>query len=154
MAAQNPEELLQLITAAVTPVVMVSVAAVLILGINSKHQSIAERIRALSGEFRDAGTAAVRKAGISQQMILLRRRVTYASAAQSLLYLAIALFLATVILIILSRTGISWTPVAFGIFLAGVFLMLAAVILEFQELRLSSRTLALEMQESLPPQSR
>jgi hypothetical protein len=149
MSAQNPEELLQLITAAVTPVVMVSVGAVLILGINSKHQSIADRIRNLTGEFRHPDTTASRKDAISRQMVLFRQRVSYASTAQSLLYLAIALFLATVILIILSRTGLSWTPAAFGLFLAGVLLMLTAVILEFRELRLASRTLAMEMEESV-----
>jgi len=149
MSAQNPEELLQLITAAVTPVVMVSVAAVLILGINSKHQSIADRIRNLSGEFRNPDTSAARRDSIAQQMVLLRQRVNYATTGQSLLYLAIALFLATVILIILSRAVISWTPAAFGLFLVGVLLMLLAVILEFQELRLASRTLALEMRDSV-----
>lgn len=147
MPAQNPQELLQLITAAVTPVVMVSVGAVLILGINSKHQSIADRIRSLAGEFRNPGTTAARRDDIRRQMVLFERRVSYASTAQSLLYLSIALFLATVILIILSRTGISWSPAAFGLFLAGVFLMLASVILAFRELRLASRTLALEMRD-------
>jgi hypothetical protein len=107
MPAQNPEDLLQLITAAVTPVVMVSVAAVLILGINSKHQSIADRIRNLTGEFRSPGTRAERQEEISRQMLLFQRRVFYAGTAQLLLYFAIALFLATVILIILARAAVS-----------------------------------------------
>ncbi len=149
MPAQNPEELLQLITAAVTPVVMVSVSATLILGINSKHQSVAERIRSLTGEFRLPATGEERRKSISRQMILFQRRLFYVSTAQLLLYLAIAIFLASVIVIILSNTRSSWTPAAFGLFLAGVFLMIVAVILEFQELRLASRTLGLEMQESM-----
>jgi hypothetical protein len=44
------------ISAAVTPVVMISANAILISAISSKHQSMSDRLRALTAEWRNAAT--------------------------------------------------------------------------------------------------
>jgi hypothetical protein len=43
---------LSLISAAVTPVVMISACAVLIMGIASKHAGLSDRVRTLASEYR------------------------------------------------------------------------------------------------------
>ena len=52
--------LLHVISSAVTPVVMISACASLILTINSKHQNIADRIRAIATEIRGANCTSAR----------------------------------------------------------------------------------------------
>ena len=55
----NPNEmgLLQLINAAVTPVVMISACATLIIGINTKHSGAADRVREIARRYRDESNA-------------------------------------------------------------------------------------------------
>jgi len=146
-----PEQsgLLQLIATAVTPVVMISTAATLILGINTKHQSMADRLRALTAEHRQAATPQARRILIAQQLRWFERRIHYAAAAHRMLYLAIVLFLFTILLLILAPAKLSWTPAAYTFFVLGVLLMLAAAGFEFMELRWTNLTLRLEMQDVL-----
>jgi hypothetical protein len=53
MPIDNP---LQVVASAVTPVVLVSATAILIGGVNARHVAIADRIRSLTAEFRNAAT--------------------------------------------------------------------------------------------------
>src|SRR5436309_10350926 len=68
---------LTVISAAVTPIVMISAAAALILGLNQKHNSLSERLRQLMAEFRTPQTTAERRANIWEQVILFRLRFRY-----------------------------------------------------------------------------
>src|SRR5271165_5729462 len=97
--------LLQLITAAITPVAMISAAAIIIGGIGSKHQSLSDRVRSLTAEFRETATSEERRASIRQQMLWFERRINHVANASRLLYFAIAAFVFTVLLIILTPTG-------------------------------------------------
>ncbi len=154
MASEPSTGLLQLITAAVTPVVMISAAATLILGINSKHQSMADRLRVLASEFRQAHTSDVRRASISQQMRIFERRIHYSATAHRILYLAIVVFLLTILTVVLAPAGAVWTPAAYVLFVGGTVLILAAVVFEFIELWWTNRTLQLEMSDVIAPAKR
>ncbi|MGH9611498.1 MAG: DUF2721 domain-containing protein [Bryobacteraceae bacterium] len=133
----------QTVAAAVTPVVMVSAAAVLILGLNSKHQSMSDCVRTLAVEFRQAQEA--RQQVIARQAVLFRRRMDYVANGQRCLYSAILCFLVMVLLSIFAPGRISWASFAFVLFVAGSCLILAAVILELIELALANHTLRIEL---------
>lgn len=68
---------LDIVAAAVTPAVMVSATAILISGVNSKHQALADRLRLLTAEFRNPLTADARRQNVLAQMKLFRRRLKY-----------------------------------------------------------------------------
>lgn len=147
MIPTPPADVLQLIASAVTPVVMVSAAALLISGISNKHQSMSDRVRSLAAEFRSSSTAEARKPSITRQMVWFDRRLRYSATAQRLLYLAILTFLVTILFIILAPTGLSWTAAVYVFFTAGVILMLTAVLFEFGELWWANRTIQVEIRE-------
>ena len=140
--------LLEVITAAVTPVVMISATAALILGIHSKHTALADRLRALTGEFRAAATAA-RRDNIRAQVKLLTRRVAYAAWAHRALYAAVVSYVGMVLVITLEPRGRIWDTIALVLFVAGVLLTLGAVIVEFLELQMGRYTVKLEIQDVL-----
>lgn len=132
--------LLQVITASVTPVVMISAAAVLILGINNKHQAMADRLRSLAAEHRSESTTLERRAHISGQVMLFRRRIALSSMAHRALYIAVCSFIVVMLLIFFGKTDGS-----LGLFALGIGLILVAVILELCELQLGNRTIELEL---------
>ena len=144
-----PDGLLQLISAAVTPVAMISSAAIIIGSVSGKHQSMSDRLRALSHEYRDQNCTDERRANICFQMGMFDRRIRYSANAHRLLYLAIAAFTFTVLLIIISPSRVTWTPAAAILFGLGVAMMLVAVVFEFIELWWTNQTLKLEMSDVL-----
>ena len=144
-----PDGLLQLISAAVTPVAMISSAAIIIGSVSSKHQNMSDRLRALANEYRESNCTEERRANICLQMGIFDRRIRYSANAHRLLYLAIAAFTFTVLLIIVSPTRLTWTPGAATLFGLGVTMMLVAVVFEFVELWWTNQTLKLEMNDVL-----
>jgi hypothetical protein len=143
--------LLQVVTSAVTPVVLISAAAGLILGINQKNTSLADRLRALAVEFRAPATTAARRATIHAQVRLFARRFAYVSFALQGLYAAVVCFVAMVFVITLTPRTASWDLAALGLFVLGVALMLGAVGGEVLETRMAGRTVALEIEDVLAP---
>jgi Protein of unknown function (DUF2721) len=150
MGATTSAGLLQVIAAAVTPVVMISAAAVLILGVNQKHASLGDRVRALSAEFRAAGTTAERRESIRAQIRLFERRLGYVATAHLWLYASVVCFVGTVLVITLTARSPAWDRVALGIFVLGIALMLGAPIMEVVELRLAHRALDQELSDVFP----
>ena len=153
----NPNEmgLLQLISAAVTPVVMISACATLILGINTKHSGAADRVRDTARRYRDEADAnEERKANLREQIQIFYRRFLISRTALWMLYIAVAVFIACILYIALAQKHLfrtSHSDGALGLFIGGVGLMLAAVCLEFQEIHLSRRSLFLEVSDLVSP---
>jgi hypothetical protein len=135
---------LKMVTTAVAPAVMISATAILIGSVSSKHQSMSERMRALTAEYRQGATAAARRANIRRQVLFFRRRLNYTLYAHVLLFCATGLFIGTVILTSLMQ--IEWLLICF---VAGVSLLLFAVICELLELRLARRTVDLEIADTV-----
>lgn len=98
---------------------MISASAILISGINSKHQSLSDRVRGLAAEYRLAASTTVRKENIRKQIAFFRRRLRYVYTA------------------LVSAT--------LPFFMAGVVLILVAVGFLIRELRMSSQTMLLEL---------
>ena len=153
----NPPEigLLQLINAAVTPVVMISACATLIIGINTKHSGAADRVREIARRYRDECDATEeRKANLREQIQIFYQRFLISRSALWLLYIAVAVFVACVLYILLAQRHIiksSYSGGALILFMIGVALMFAAICLEFQEISLSRRSLFLEVSDLVSP---
>ena len=148
---------LQIIGAAVTPVVMISACASLILGINAKHTGLADRARAVAAELRSLPPDARRRVSLLLQVQLFQRRFRMTWLSLTVLYAAVAIFTLTTLVILVGRHHLndSNRP-ALALFLLGVVLMLLASGLEILETLLASRTLAAELSDVAPghpPQS-
>jgi len=130
------------IAAAVTPVVMISANAILIGAISSKHQAMSDRLRVLTAEWRTGNLTPARREAIRTQVRLFHTRIDWVSRAHFLLYVATACFIAMVMAIAL-RIDVLSLP----LLLAGVFLMLTAIVLELLDLRKADATIEVESRE-------
>lgn len=135
------------IAAAVTPVVMISANAILIGAISSKHQAMADRLRALSAEWRSDATSAPRRDSIREQVKVFRRRIAWIARAHSLLYVATVCFIAMIIAIALTPVIRTWANLSVPLLLSGVSLMLIAIVLELLDLRMARATIEIESRD-------
>ena len=140
--------LLQLISAAVTPVVMISACAALILGINNKHTAIADRIRGFGAECRQATTTEARKVQLEKEAGIFFRRFRLTWYALGALYVAVGMFTIMILLIVFTqRRQLSYDNGTLILFIAGIVLMMVASICELIEIRLSIHSLEVDMQD-------
>ncbi len=151
--------LLQLISAAVTPVVMISACAGLILGVNNKHTSLSDRIRDAARECRLAITTPDRREQLLEQLAVFHRRFLLTWMSLCALYGATAAFTLTTLLIVFAQRKLAVAGSGtLPFFLLGVGLMLLATCLEVCEIALSTRGLHIEMRglrdPSVPPDAR
>lgn len=138
---------MQILAAAVTPVVLVSATAILVSGVNARYISIADKMRGLAQEFRATGCSEPRRQVIAAQIEIFRRRITLVAWAVRVLYAAVACFIgmAMVISATLWRKMLESTTLPmFGL---GIFLILTAIVCQLLELHLSNRTITLEVQD-------
>ena len=152
----NPNDgLLTLISAAVTPVVMISACATLILGINTKHSGAADRVREIARRYRDEAEATEeRRENLREQIQIFYQRFLISRAALWMLYIAVAVFIGCVLFILLVQKHFinsHRSGMALWLFLAGVSLMFTAVCLEFREIHLSRQSLFLEVRDLVSP---
>jgi len=138
----------EVITTAVAPIVMVSAAGLLVLGIQTKNLHLADRVRQLTQEMRESGADTTRRAAIAQQLVLFERRVRVTQRALELLYVAIFCFVATALALAaapwLSRSA-TGLPIIAALFTLGIVFLLLAIVLEFLEMRAGLATIRLEI---------
>jgi hypothetical protein len=127
---------------------MLSACSTLILGINSKHAGLADRIRASAAEFRGDGVSAKRRAQLAREIAIFQKRFTMTWLAVCHLYCAVILFILTTIVIVLQQNGphpLAAAPVT--LFIIGVALMFGAICLELAEVSLAARTLTVDLMD-------
>ena len=129
---------LQIISAAVTPVVMISAAAALIIGINQKHVAIMEALRALTNEYRDEGTTEKRRTDIQEQVPLFMQRLRYTATGHRWLYASEVCFVATVLIIIMGMHNVTADRVAIGLFFFVILVGLTTSLLGYDSLLLKA----------------
>ena len=135
------------IAAAVTPVVMISANAILIGAISSKHQSMSDRLRALTAEWRYAGTSAERRDAIARQVRLFDERLRWVTWSHIILYAASACFILMVIDIAITSSVESWRDFSVTMLMAGVTLMFTGIVLELCDLAKARRTVSIELKD-------
>jgi hypothetical protein len=143
-------ETLQVITSAVAPIVMVSAAGVLSMGVQAKNLHLADRLRTLMDEYRTLPSEPARQQRrdeILAQLALFRRRIALSQHALECNYVAMATFVVTSLLLVAAPwlRGGGAPAVNMGVFVIGVLLLLIALVLEFWEMHLGLRTVDLEI---------
>jgi hypothetical protein len=138
--------LLHIISAAVTPVVMISACASLLLTINSKHTNISDRMRAFATELRGGNCTPARREQLLREIAVFHRRFLLIFVAHIAVNLAIGVFILSVIVIIFTQRRLfqSSHP-TLALFLSGTALMFVAMCCELWEISLSTRSLSTEM---------
>lgn len=137
------------ISAAVTPVVMISANAILISAISAKHQSMSDRLRALTTEWRSASTPGDRREAIVGQLRLFDQRLRWVTWSHIILYTATACFIAMVIVIAVSPAIEAMSGASLGLLIAGVAPMFVGILLELLDLAKAGATVGLELREIL-----
>ena len=140
---------LQILAAAVSPVVLVSATAILISGSNTRYISIADRIRALAHEFRDGNPSSQRRIIISGEIAAFKRRAHLVAWAVRVLYAAVGCFITVAMIISASSRHQMLSAATLPLFAAGILLIMAALVCQLMELQLSHRTLCLETSDVL-----
>jgi hypothetical protein len=138
---------LQVLAAAVTPVVLVSATAILVSGVNSRYISIADKMRGLAQEFRGGHCTSDRKSSIAAQMKIFQSRIFLVAWAVRVLYAAVGCFIAVAMVISATLWQKTLEAITLPLFAAGILMILAAIICQLLELHLSNRTIALEIQD-------
>jgi hypothetical protein len=138
------------IAAAVTPVVMISANAILIGAISSKHDTMSGRLRTLAAEWRSPDTNPARLDSIRAQVQLLSLRLLWVSRSHFLLYVATVCFVAMVMVIALTPVVRTWANLSVVLLVAGVSLMLVAIVFELLDLRRARATIEIETRDVLP----
>jgi hypothetical protein len=135
------------ISAAVTPVVMISANAILISAISSKHQSMSDRLRALTAEWRNDATPAARRDSVARQVRLFDERLRWVTWSHIILYTATACFISMVIVIAASPGLETLTGASLSLLIVGVGLMFVGILLELLDLAKARATVALEVKD-------
>ena len=138
------------------PAVMISSAALLLLGFQNRFSSLMNRFRALTHEKRSLfsepnRTAAqtMRLKSLSKQISGLSRRVTYIKNAILLSYAAIVCFIVTSILLFVKiYAGVETLSLTVTFFLLGLLLIFADCVLMMIEISLAFQIVAIEQKSS------
>lgn len=143
---------LSVISAAVTPVVMISACGTLTISVNTRGQHLSDRIRAAAAESRSAQVSDERCGQLREQLAVFSRRFTFTWVASCALYGAMTCFLLTTLCILWTQRRLSQGPLfPVWFFVLGICLMLGAALFVVLEVALSRRTLQIEMRDlSLP----
>jgi hypothetical protein len=144
--------LIQEIQSVVAPAVMVSSAALLLLGFQAKHSNLANRFRALNHEKRLLASKATRDQhetgrlqSLQQQVDHLMRRATYVQRAIVCAYSAIGCFTGSSVLIFVSAHVPAWLGCGvIAIFMSGLACLMSSVVLMIRETQLFHKILTLE----------
>jgi len=135
------------IATAVAPIVMVSAAGLLFIGIQTKNLHLADRIRDLTREYRAAGgpESTTRREAIRAQVALFETRLRMSQRALESIYIAIFCFVATAMLLA-ATPWFGRTPLIAGaVFTVGIAFVLVAIVLEFLEMRAGLETIVIEL---------
>lgn len=142
--------MVQMITAAVAPVVLVSAAAILLGSINTRYTSLSSQFRMLTAEHRDPGTAEKRRRHISVQISLFYWRINAVWISILFLSLSIVLFIASILVLFVEAQRRSADSIALWLIGIGLVCMALSLVLEVAEIVFGRRTLCAEMADVSP----
>jgi hypothetical protein len=144
---------LAVLTAMITPAVLISACGTLILSTSTRLGRVVDRVRALSDRFEELahGAAEVelyedRRAVIFEQLDKLTTRARLLQRCMTVFYVGLGIFVATSVaigLVAVVGARYSWLPVAMG--LIGASLLFYGSVLLIFEARLALSTITTEM---------
>jgi hypothetical protein len=139
--------LMEMISAAVTPVVLVSCVAVFFSALAAKHSHLSDQVRALTSEFRKTSPDDVRKFNIGRQLVVFERRMTALWASTYMLGFALLFFCSTILFILGSQRKASMGGLGLGSLILGLLCLLLGILLELIEITYARQSLHLEMHD-------
>lgn len=127
---------LQVLTAMITPAVLISASGTLVLSTSNRLSRVVDRVRTIARDTAllqraSAAEAAGKRELIMRQVRALTARVSILRAALTVLYAAIGMFVATSIAVgIVSALGVEagWVPVTLALIGAGALLYASALL--------------------------
>ena len=136
------------IATAVAPIVMVSATGLLFIGVQTKNIHLADRVRDLMREYREAISCEDKehREALRAQIVLFERRIRLSQRALESLYGAIVSFVTTTLLLAVAPWighAVVPSPVTAGIFILGIASLLLALVLELLEMRAGLSTIAI-----------
>jgi hypothetical protein len=144
---------LQAITSAVAPVVMVSAAGLIVMGVQTKNLHLADRIRSLTSEYRSltGEPQDPRREPLRRQLEQFARRIRLSQWALEFLYISIVCFVTTSLILASSAWvgGPELLVLVALLFLVGVAFFLIALLVEYMEMRLALNTIVIEIASTL-----
>ena len=144
---------LQAITSAVAPVVMVSAAGLIVMGVQTKNLHLADRIRTLASEYRSltGETRDPRREPLRRQLEQFERRIRLSQWALEFLYISIVCFVTTSLVLASSAWigGSGHLVLVALLFVVGVGFFLIALLVEYMEMRLALSTITIEIASTL-----
>lgn len=148
----NPAETLHVLTAVITPALLISACGSMLLSSSNRFGRVVDRVRSLHAELdepasTDASPRQVRRRALRHEELgRLSQRALLLQRAIAQILLAIGLFVATSVmlgLVQLASGSLSWLPVVFE--MSGAFSLLASSISLVREARLAGISTAKEM---------
>ena len=134
----------QLIVAAVTPAVMLSACALLALGLDNQAARMTTRLRELAREYRSLAEGEPRRATLREEVNVLSRRHAHYTRSLLCTYGALLAFVITS-LSALAAGYTGWSDaVPLVVFVAGVTLLVGAVVFTLLAVRLSREAVVFE----------
>jgi threonine/homoserine/homoserine lactone efflux protein len=145
---------LSILTAMITPAVLISACGTMILSTSTRLGRVVDRVRALSDRFEELASNAQpdmklyeeRRKVIFNQLDKLTSRARLLQRCMTIFYMALGIFVLTSVaigVVAVSGATYNWIPVVFGI-LGACFLFYGSVLLIF-EARLALSTIHAEM---------
>jgi hypothetical protein len=142
---------LSLLSAMITPAVLISACGTLIFSTSTRLARIVDRVRQLSQSFEQLYTGTVadfpeeRRQEVERQLVLMASRGRLIQRALTSFYVALGVFVGTTIGIGLAALSprIAWLPTTLGV--AGTLVLFHGCVMLIGETRLSLRSVDLEM---------
>jgi hypothetical protein len=139
----NPRDAVELLSAMITPAVLISASGTLILSTSLRLGRVMDRVRELARTAEDLFTASgarfaeLRRRGVEQQLGLYMRRGRLLQGALTGFYVALGVFVATTIAIALVSyaAAVAWVPAALGI--GGMLILFYGCLMLLGETRLA-----------------
>src|SRR5688572_4491690 len=140
-----PSSALAVLSAMITPAVLISACGTLVLSTSTRLARVIDRVRQMADRLEDldahkdtAPNYEERQASIRRQMMTLARRGRFLQFSLALLYLGVATFVSTSVaigIVAAGWTGAVWLPVALA--LTGAMMLLAASLVLIAESRIA-----------------
>jgi hypothetical protein len=152
MQFDDPAAILSILSAMLTPAILISACATLAISTSTRLIRAIERVRELTRliETHIRGQGALsdeRLALLFRQLEMVARRVTLLQRALALLYMTLALFVSTSIAIAavqLVQTNTSWLPLLLGVIGAVLFLITCWLLILETRIALATNRLELD----------
>jgi len=143
-AAVPIPSLITFVSATVTPVVLVSSAAILLGAVSTRYNAVATQFRVLAAEYRQPDITADRKQAVKQQLGLFEIRINAAWLSSMLLSIAIVLFLASMVELFIEGRRAVTASFALWPILGGLICVTLSLAADVIEIAYGRRTLQIE----------